>query len=315
MKRIFAILVSFFLIFSTACEKAVDCPKGTDNIESFTDSISETDVDEIKPITELNLTKIEEWSGENRIRKAVLLGDKGYYYNVVQGGDASPESMFCFDNGNGKPKPLLMYGHILRGDVLYGGEYYELYKYENGRRVSLKVKIDCVYFTEDYIYFTYFDCEEANVDNAIYRMDYNGKNITPVLKRAVGDFVIYNNKIWYKYYHERKDFFACYDLETEEALQFDRGGVGLINNGYMYYIDDKDKEKTRRLYRFNLETYCVELVCDERVESFDFCGDYIIYWLSVMGLIELIAKAVRYWQHRYYNIFRLLIAFSVGYNL
>lgn len=283
MKRIFVILTAFILIFVTACEKVIDSPEGIEIIESPTDSISETDVDEIKPITELELTEIEEWSGENRV-KTIILRDKGYYYSVVQGGDASPVSAFCYDSGNGKSKPLLMYGHILHGGVLYGSEYNELYKYENGRKISLKVETDCVYYTKDYIYFTYFDCEKANADNAIYRMDYNGKNITQIIKIAekdsAGDFVVYDNKIWYRYYHERKGFFACYDLETEKILEFDRGDVGLINNGYMYYIEHNYEEKRNRLYRFNLETYSVELVCNADVQDFDFCGDYILYTVA-----------------------------------
>ena len=284
MKRILIILVSFLLIFVVACEKVIDSPEGIEFIESTTDSISETDIDEIKPAKELNLTEIEEWSGKNRIRKAVLLGEKGYYYNVVTGGELSPESVFCFDNGDGKLKPLLMYGDIIRNNVLYGSEDWTLYKYENGRKISLKVKADCVYYTEEYIYFNYFFPEDAKYGSTIYRMNYNGKNITPVIKIAekdsVGDFVVYNNKIWYRYYHEKNGTFACYDLETEEILEFDHGGIGLINNGYMYYKERNYEEKRNRLYRFNLETYEVELVCDANVQDFDFCGDYIVYMVA-----------------------------------
>ena len=281
MKRILIILIAFILILATACEKATDYFEEIEFIESPTNSISEADVDEIKLVAELNLTVIEEWSSKNKIGKAILLGEDGYYYNVVKGGDASPEFDFCFDNGNGQPKPLPMYIDIFRGDVLYGGDHSTLCKYEKGHKKSLNVNAFFRYYTEEYIYFTYYDWKEAKVENAIYRMNYNGKNITPLVKIGEEDnfdyFVVYNNKIWYRYYHEREFLFACYDLSSEETLQFDRGGIGLINNGYMYCIEYDNEEQRNRLYRFNLETYSVELVCNANVQNFDFCGDYIIY--------------------------------------
>lgn len=104
------------------------------------------------------------------------------------------------------------------------------------------------------------------------------------LSDDIYDFVLYDNKIWYEYIDRGTEnythIFVAFDLATGETTKFDNGGIGLINNGYMYYIEDSNK-----LLRFNLSNYECEVVCESNgdsdikldIEAFNFYESYILY--------------------------------------
>ena len=55
-----------------------------------------------------------------------------------------------------------------------------------------------------------------------------------------------------------------------------KSGWGTLNNGWFYYTV-MDEEYHNSLYRFNCETFSVELVCDDiNIWSYSFCRNYIL---------------------------------------
>jgi len=62
-----------------------------------------------------------------------------------------------------------------------------------------------------------------------------------------------------------------------KTVNFDKGKIWIINNGYMYYTY---YEESGKLLRFNLSNYEYEEVCrtdKDNLYAFDFYDDYILY--------------------------------------
>ena len=245
---------------------------------------------------EFSLGKTDEWSFGSR-EKQVFICDDGYYLHLLkQRGDNSYLS-FAFVNTVGElSEPLAITldfrGQFLSGNTIYGnaiswedGNMRDLgvCKYENGALIGLSVPADNnvnyyrkTYYTEDYIYFSVFN------EPIIYRMDYTGDHLVPIVRLSeqeieIYDFAVYNNMVWYEYIDRNKSdwgekYFASYDLATEKQQVYDNGGIGLINNNFMYYLDSES-----RICRFNFDTKHTELVCDDEVVTFDFFTDSILY--------------------------------------
>lgn len=240
---------------------------------------------DIMPVTSLDLAEADEWDTNSK-RKIYFTADNGSYYYIEAGGRDSANYVLSFDSGDGNPVQLNnaedCTWHYFNGKVLYGWKYETgLCRYENGLLTALNERSNTVdsaeaYYTKDYIWFYCSD----NKSTIFYRMDYNGENTEEAAiidnNYRIRDFAIYEDKIWFGYIDRKSgDYshkFASYDLNTNDIVTYDNGGIGLINNGYMYYTDDEN-----RLLRFSLTDYNCELVIDSPVFSFDFCDEYIIY--------------------------------------
>ena len=233
----------------------------------------------LQPLTELELTESDEWSVKNQ-KKFILLRDEGYYYYSNKNGKDGPNPTLVFNN-NGKcweqPTSDYFQVYFVQGDILYGyDDLLGICKYENEEIIPFHITPSYFYFTKDYIYFS------QNDEQIIYQIDYAGQNFNVVLKVDIDglefhDFVVYQDKIWLNYTDnsipdETKQKFCVYDMQTQKWIKFDRGSVGKINNGWIYYLDD-----AHQLYRFHCKSYCVELVCEKKIEAFDFYDSYILY--------------------------------------
>jgi hypothetical protein len=286
MKNIAVVFCCSLSVLMSACAVQSDSSSLVENFVESTESseISESKITNIKtttqPLSDLNLKGVEGWSFNNR-DKIIFLREKGYHYYFEKHKGDGPYRALAFDSGDGKyvEQPITddFYANFFYGDVLYGyDKNLGIFKYGNEQTIFLNVKTYHFYYMQDVIYFSGID------EPAIYRMDYEGENISLVVKveeynAELQGFVVCDGKIWYECISREAPGipptnFAVYDLETKEILKFDNGGIGLINNGYMYYTDDDSK-----LYRLNLETYAIELICDAKIEMFDFSGDFILY--------------------------------------
>lgn len=251
---------------------------------------------------ELNLGEVYEW-GMNSSTNFIYFTDYGRYYEVEIGGRQSANFVLCLDRGYGEPEILTetedSYVICCEGNSLYLSKYFwgdnknVLYRLENNVMTAIE-KEDLPfsyrkYFTDEYIYY----CERNENDTSVYQMDNDGNNTEEVVslsdgKNNIESSVIYDNKVWYDYRYEQG--LAYYDLITGKTNSFDKGKIGIINNGYIYYTYYKDSDK---LFRFNLSTYEYEVVCDVKtlpdfdsseklyMSAFNFYyDDYILYGLD-----------------------------------
>lgn len=240
-------------------------------------------------VLELNLMEPYEWDINSR-ENNILLTDSGYYYYVEKGDNDGPHRILVYDTGdeeyaeqNNADGFTVSY---MCDNIIYGYQTgVGICKYENGVMSALN-NLTCdtyetiSYYTKDHIYF-YLNDDEMSV---IYRMDFDGNNLETVVvldnEYDIYDFSVYDEKIWYEYINRKSsektgDYshkFAVYDLSTNQNSMLDNGGIGLINNDYMYYIDSQ-----KHLSRFNLSDYSCETVCDSEVSAFDFNEGYILY--------------------------------------
>ncbi|MGN1085901.1 MAG: hypothetical protein ACI4Q5_02605, partial [Porcipelethomonas sp.] len=253
---------------------------------------------------ELNLGEVYEW-GMDSNTSFVYFTDYGRYYEVEIGGRQSANYVLCLDRGYGEPEILTATEDcsvICReGNSLYLSKYFwgdkenELFRLEDN--VMTLIEEDELpfssrkYFTDEYIYY----CKRNENDTSVYRMDNDGSNTEVVVSLSDGEYnigstVIYDDKVWYDY--SGNQGIAYYDLITGETNSFDKGKIGIINNGYMYYTYYEDSDK---LFRFNLSTYEYEVVCDAKtlpgfdsseklyLNAVNFYDDYILYGLDSEG--------------------------------
>ncbi len=177
---------------------------------------------------------------------------------------------------------------VMRDGILYGiqseyvheylGYEYFITKHENGKfKKVLDSPVQGSYFTDEGIYY--------QISNRICLMDYNGQNIKLILEipdelyyeDCTAKFIIYRNKLWYCHYDSDRhnNSFWCYDFNGT-FTKFDKGDLESANNGFIYYRKN-DSEYHSNLYRFNCETYTVELVSDADIMGYSFYDGYILY--------------------------------------
>lgn len=292
-------------------------PETTEQTVPATEEITETQAESetvpretTPPVTampmaeKLNLGEVYEW-GMNSSTNFIYFTDYGRYYEVEIGGRQSANYVLCLDRGYDEPEILTATEDcsvICReGNSLYLSKYFwgdkenELFRLENNEMTLIEKEdlpfSDRKYFTDEYIYY----CERNEKNTTVYRMDNDGNNTEEVVSLSdgednIGSAVIYDNKVWYEY--GRWQGIAYYDLITGETNSFDKGEIGIINNGYMYYTYSKDWGK---LFRFNLSTYEYEVVCDSKtfpdfdsseklyIHAVNFYDDYILYGFNAEG--------------------------------
>ncbi len=284
VKNICVLVLCLVLAFLSSCTSYPQT-EGDDKDSSITEFGQHSTLDfknietTLQPLTKLELTDPDEWSVKNQ-NKFILLNEEGYYYYINHSGKDGPDPTLVLDsNGTCLEQTVSDYFHVyfIQGNTLYGyDDYLGICKYENGQTIPFHVNPSYFYFTEDYIYFS------QNEESVLYQMDYTGQNTNVVLNLDMDgakfqNFVVYQDKIWFNLADNMvsddiQHNFCVYDMQTQKLLKFDRGNVGKINNGWMYYIDE-----THQLYRFHCKTYCVEPVCETRIEAFDFYDNYILY--------------------------------------
>lgn len=302
---------------STAENVTESVPETTEQTAPATEKVTETQAESetvpketAPPVTdmpmaeELNLGEVYEW-GMDSNTSFVYFTDYGRYYEVEIGGRQSANFVLCLDRGYGEPEILTATEDcsvICReGNSLYLSKYFwgdkenELFRLEDN--VMTLIEEDELpfssrkYFTDEYIYY----CERNENDTSVYRMDNDGSNTEVVVSLSDGEYnigstVIHDDKVWYDY--SGNQGIAYYDLITGETNSFDKGKIGIINNGYMYYTYYQYSDK---LFRFNLSTYEYEVVCDAKtlpgfdsseklyLNAVNFYDDYILYGLDSEG--------------------------------
>lgn len=309
MKKIFTLSAALLLCLSACSNDTSSKTESTTESIPETSAVETTETETVLETTQaatisstsipksekLNLGKTDEWSFNSR-SKFIYFTDYGRYYPIEKGGRNSANYVLCLDRGSDQPRIVTdtedYNSYYCDGNDIY---IYKIdflnntsgiYKLENDSLSVIKEvsnndgnsnndnRIFLVYFTENYIY--YFQSNKKL--SVVYRMDYDGNNTEHIadIKNDVRDFAVYDDKIWYDYNTDQG--LAYYDLTTGETGDFDKGQIGIINNGYMYYTYYKEEGK---LLRFNLSSYEYEVVCEAKdnhsVFSFDFYGDNILY--------------------------------------
>ena len=191
----------------------------------------------------------------------------------------------CFDRGNDVPEVLtetedstVIYcdeNSLYISKYIWQDNKYLKYKLENGNMTAIdEYPFKCgKYYIGNYIYHS----SRNDGVITIYRTDQN-KNTETVteLPNKTERYTIYDNKIWYDF--STGQGLAYYDLTTGETEIFDKGKIGIINNGYMYYTH---YEESGKLLRFNLSSYEYEIVCEtednKNLFAFDFYDECILY--------------------------------------
>ena len=184
-----------------------------------------------------------------------------------------------------------------------GDELSNLYfigKYQNGKLTKLSDALNDGYSWNKY----YFAAAGIyyQIDKEIYLMDYDGndsKLIMEIPYELYSDcprsyFVVYRGSIWYVNKPVRDSYNSylnddiplwSYDLDSEIFSKYSDGGLVAINNGHLYFI--RYLTSTSILYRFNVETYCVERVSDlTRFRNFCFYENNILFPAIKEGYID-----------------------------
>ncbi|MDR1564206.1 MAG: DUF5050 domain-containing protein [Oscillospiraceae bacterium] len=259
---------------------------------------------EEQPFTFTSPKETDEWVLNNR-HQILMPYKEGYCFNtygLMTEFSATTTEIFSYGIGDGKYKellkPVIFVGNASINGVIYGiyeenasETSYSLAKYENDKLTVFKKAEfpNTWYYAKDYIYFT----TATDNDSTIYRMDYNGEQVskvlTPEISAAGGleimNIAVYNQKLWYEYgdynpFDEKYEgTLASYDFETNETTEFEGCGLSFLNNGYVYYT--KSNSGSNDLYRLNIETHKIEKVFENcgaySSSSVAFADDYILY--------------------------------------
>ena len=343
MKKIFTLFMPLLILIMTSCsfdessklhsEESVQetLAAGTGEEIDGTEAILETVLPTTTPFKtiskaeKINLGEIDEWSF-NSCSKFIYFTDFGRYYPIEIGGRQSANYVLCLDTGDGALKILtetedyISYYCDENNIYIYKTDWlnYNTGVYKLGNDILTEVKVISkvnegnkmypVYFTNNYIYY----CLKNKNNSSICRMDYEGNNAEKIVdfgntKNDLDSLAVYDNKIWYDF--STGQGLAYYDLITGETESFDKGKIGIINNGYMYYTH---YEESGKLLRFNLSSYEYEIVCEtednKHLFAFDFHKDYILYssgsCLYKMNDNEntLIFSAENYFENEGYEI-------------
>jgi len=215
----------------------------------------------------------------------IYFTDFGRYYYVEIGGRNSANYVLCLDKGNGNTEVLT---ETEDSTVMYSDEkslYLSKHSWQDNKYLRYKLEDDNLtaideypfeyrkYYIENYIY--YFSRNDEVI--TVYRMDqHNNLEAVIDLPEDAERCTIYDNKVWYDY-KQGQGLSFC-DLITKKTVNFDKGKIGIINNGYMYYTY---YEESGKLLRFNLSDYEYEIVCEtdnnQSLLAYNFYGDYILY--------------------------------------
>lgn len=218
-----------------------------------------------------------------------------YYYDVFDG-DGSCRYLLHYDIGVGEPTAVgspdidsFSVG-VARDGAVYGVERdfeynntWFLTVYRDGRATRLcDDPVKGWFFAEEGIYY------ECDFDQIIYLMDYESHESRFVVeipldlyyKETLFNFVVYDNVLWCSYADKQWVDYPyplwCYDFDGN-FTRFDRGGIGAVNNGFLYYtvIDDDYK---RHLYRFDCEDYCIEKLLESKDIGFLSVGENAVLY-------------------------------------
>ena len=299
MKIIFIFQIALVMVFSGCSFNDLSESEIINNnfpetsVSEITEKVTETtqtattSIIPISKVEKLNLGKIDKYSSElfSYKNKFIYSTIHGKYYPVEIGGRNSANYVLCLDRGNGNTEVLT---ETEDSTVMYSDEkslYLSKYIWKDNKSVLYKLENDSITAIDEYP----FECGKYNIGNyiyyssrindviAIYRMDQSKSNSEAVidLPENVEKYTIYDNKIWYDY--KQGQGLSYYDLLTKKTVNFDKGKIGIINNGYMYYTY---YEELGKLLRFNLSNYEYEEVCrtdKDNLYAFDFYDDYILY--------------------------------------
>ena len=317
MKKIFTVVLVSSILIIVACSSeellkqnnltenisetlAVETNQNTSETKTFLETAQTTTmpVTSISKVKKLDLGEIYKYSSMFlSSNKFIYFTDYGRYYQVEIGGRQSANYVWCYEGRNSEPKILT---ETEDSTVIYcdkNSVYLSKYIWHDNKYLRYKLEKDSIiaidelpfaydkYYIENYIYYSI----KNNDAITIYRMD-QGKNNSEVvvdLPESVEKYIVYDNKIWYDY--SNKQGISYYDLEACKTENFDKGKLGIINNGYIYYTYYKEPGK---LLRFNLSNYKYEEVCgteknpngkpseQDNMYAFDFYEDYILYSLG-----------------------------------
>ena len=302
MKKIFVLFLVLLILIMSACSfnessklHRAESVQETSAVESSektaeTETVAETAQTSaaVPKAKKLNLGEVDEYSSPT-YSKFIYFTDYGRYYPVEIGGRNSANYVLCFDGGNNIPEVLtetedsiVMYSkgnslYIKKSLIKQGkiGEYV-LYKLEENKLTAIdEYPFECgKYYIGNYIYYS----SRNNDIITIYRMNQDKRNPEVVIElpESARKYIIYDNKIWYDY--STGQGLSYHDLTTGETESFDKGKIGIINNGYMYYTYYEESDK---LLRFNLSSHEYEIVCEtednKHLFAFDFHKEYVLY--------------------------------------
>lgn len=293
MRKVFEILciAGLFIALLSGCSNGNENEKKGQSPVTDRIIINEIHVTE-QPLSEIITDESDWFANRFNISQPYFDGNNSMYYYCVFQGDSAKYYLY-YDNGVNEPTnaglPEMDYytvGIVMDGTI-YGVEhdlsdgYWADYitRYKNGKSERLADdRIEGCYFSEDGIYY--------QCGNQIKLMDYNGNRSQLVVEipdelyyeSVPSKLIVYRGILWYCY----DDLFEtysyplwCYDFD-KTFTKFDKGGIDAVNNGYIYY---QEKYPAReQLYRFNCETYTVELVNDAQyINDYAFLDNYIIY--------------------------------------
>lgn len=307
MKKICTLFLVLLMSMISACnfdessrQNSIESVHETSTVESNKKTAEKETVDEsvqteqvipttISKVKKLNLGEVDEHSFF-AYSKFIYFTDYGRYYPVEIGGRNSANYVLCFNGGDNVPEILTETEDsivtYLKGNSLYIKKslikqgkigQYMLYELVGSKLTVIdEYPFECgKYYIGNYIYYS-----SRNDDViTIYRMNQNKSNPEAVIDLPEGarEYIIYDNKIWYDF--NKGQGISYYDLTTGETKSFDKGKIGIINNGYMYYTYYEEPDK---LLRFNLSSHEYEIVCEtkdnKRLFAFDFHKeDYVLY--------------------------------------
>lgn len=298
-RKFILILIVFVLIFILS---SCNCNTG-DTINASSDEgivINEVHVTE-RSLTEIITSEDDGFVASFNVYSPYIDSNGDMYYYGASKTDDTKYAMY-YDNGIDDIEdtgiPDIDYFDV--GDIIDGTIYGTIYgnlnsdgsmqkilvKYQNGQEERvIENPIEGYCFAKDGLYY--------QSGQVIYRSDYDGKNIETILeipielydKYIYSKLAVYRGKLWYSYDNSFYDYnypLWCYDFDNNITI-FDKGGLESINNGFLYYCQENDQGEDE-LYRFNCETYCIELVHSEQnIYSFAFGKNYVVFITSDNG--------------------------------
>ncbi len=271
---IYAFLLNLLILFSCKSNEFTKGKSTDQNLTEISGDIFETKISESITTTmqaetmtsesttsaeEINIGEIDKYSYISNLKnyKFIYFTDYGRYYPVEIGGRDSANYALYFESKGGTSE-------ILTQTEDCTVEYFDndsLYLSKNrGQNIGDKYKLEgnTLISIEDYPFDRIKDSVFTNLPDNTDR------------------YLIYDDKIFYDYYD--REGISYYDTKTSETVDFNRGKIGIINNGYMYYTYYKEPNK---LQRFDLSNYKYEVVCEsdrnQNLLAFEFYEDSILY--------------------------------------
>lgn len=232
-------------------------------------------------------------SNDNYSFQPYIDGKDGFYFYDSE--EDTDQLFLCYSDGTHEPVKIkpgdnkefeakMIYNHTIYGiETDIEQQDFFIAKYENNTLTRMPntdyfgdTEIIACYFAKEGIYYQEFD--------KIFLMDYESGQTKQIVTipdelfymEGLNRLVVYQGKMWYfcDKYEKNPYPLWCYDFNGT-FTKFDKGGISAVCNGYLYYIDEN---KDNALYRFNCDTYSLELVSDsEYVESIAFFDNCVFY--------------------------------------